>query len=65
MGDNLEPGRYLVQWMDGAGIHEARLANDLNGATTLCIALKHTGGATDIGLFEEGIGGRVQRIQRF
>ena len=26
---------YLIQWMEHAGIHEARFGDDLNGATVL------------------------------
>lgn len=47
------PDSWLVQWADGAGIHDAHIS-DLNGATTLMAALRHVGGFIPgtLGLFE-------------
>ena len=55
---------YLLQWMDGAGIHEARLLDDLNGATTLAIALVGAGGCQAVTIYmeEEMVTKLVQRF---
>lgn len=38
-----KPSEYIVQWMDNAGIHNARI-QEINGAITLMTALRHVGG---------------------
>lgn len=52
---------YILQWMDGAGVHEIE-SLDLNGLTTLAAALRHVGAAQHVGLFRRDEGDKVQRI---
>lgn len=65
LGNGKDPiMNYMVQWMDNAGIHEARFGNDLNGATTVALALVNQGHCNEISLFEEDEE-KTKRVQRF
>ena len=54
---------WILQWLDGAGVHNVRI-DELNAAQTLMIALKAQTGATDIALFEDD-GTKTTRAARF
>ena len=59
----MRPEYWLVQWADGAGIHNAHLES-LNGAITVYNALRQAGGhiAGTLGVFEVYPDGRTIRM---
>lgn len=55
---------YVVQWSDGGGMHEAEL-RDLNGATTIAIALTNVPGASEISVREVVDGTMMKTVLAF